>query len=155
MKNATWYSLPIEIQERMLQCQEIENGFRDANVFKTSISDGFSWMDTVEKQDFWESILLKSNFDIFFERYPQEMVFPCVCWVSDFDPDSRDNKRVVFMEKCGFYLAWKRTANTIEEAESTVEVEAWQYATPVTNTLQITKAELCKKLGVEDIEIYE
>ena len=46
-------------------------------------------------------------------------------WVSYFGDVWR--KRVVFMEKCGKYLAWN-DAETLEDAEDVYEVAAWNYA---------------------------
>jgi len=75
---ATWESLQNEIQERMLKCQVEQGNPRDENVFKYFIisdfdNGGFTWDDTIEKQDFWQSILADSNFELFFERYPNNV----------------------------------------------------------------------------------
>ena len=46
--------------------------------------------------------------------------------VSD-DNINWDNQRVVFMEKCGGFLAWIN-AKTVEEAEKEVGTIFWNYA---------------------------
>ena len=75
-KQATWYELPVEIQERMLECQVEQGNDKDASVFETNVNTahpygGFWWASTVEGIGFWNEVLNNSNFQLFFERYPQ------------------------------------------------------------------------------------
>lgn len=52
--------------------------------------------------------------------------YPKVMWVADSEKDPNWVKRVVFMEKCGKYLAWS-DAKTIKESEKTFFVYTWNY----------------------------
>ena len=53
--------------------------------------------------------------------------YPKVMWVSDYS-DFRDaRKRVVFMEKCGWFIAW-HSSDTIEKAEKEFFTTPWKYA---------------------------
>lgn len=56
--------------------------------------------------------------------------FPKIMMVSD-SPITEQNtghKRVVFMKKCGKFIAWGDASTTFEEAENTVKTVAWNYA---------------------------
>lgn len=66
--------LPFEIQERMLEEQVRQGKPRDLNVFRELIHaefKGFSWYKTKEGSSFWQDILLDSNVETFFEKYPR------------------------------------------------------------------------------------
>lgn len=41
-----------------------------------------------------------------------------------------NNRRVVFMEKCGKYVAWNN-AKTIEDADKSISTTSWKYAWPI------------------------
>ena len=66
----------------------------------------------------------KNNADII--ELPEEKTYPRVMLVSDDDTD-RGNPRVVFMEKCGGFLAWK-DAETMEDAENETSTIFWNCA---------------------------
>lgn len=71
--------------------------------------------------------------------------YPRVMWVSD-DGETW-LQRVVFMEKCGKYLAWK-DAESLEEAEGVYRMTDWKYAKTFEKlTKEMTLEEVCKKLG--------
>ena len=57
---------------------------------------------------------------------PEEKAYPRVMLVSH-DNIDWDNRRVVFMEKCGGFLAWIN-AETLEESEKKVDTRFWKYA---------------------------
>lgn len=68
---------PQEIVERMLCEQEKQGNERDISVFEinviaSAISGGFTWGKSVEGGDFWFSVTMRRNFDIFFGKYPKE-----------------------------------------------------------------------------------
>ena len=63
------------------------------------------------------------------------------------------NKRVVFMEKCGRFLAWS-SKESIESAENEVDTVSWKYAKDIEPEPQIpeyTMEELFEKLGTKFI----
>lgn len=69
-------------------------------------------------------------------------------------------KRVVFMEKCGKYIAWKN-ARTLEDAESEMKTTVWNYARdieekPTYNFKPFDKVLVRDSKDEEwDIDIYE
>lgn len=66
---------------------------------------------------------------------PEEKTYPRVMMVS-FDSENW-HKRVVFMKKCGRYLAWDN-AETVEEAENQVNSVAWRFAKDIEEPKEIT-----------------
>ena len=82
---------------------------------------------------------------------PEEKSYPRVMLVS------LDNytwcKRVVFMEKCGIFLAWEK-AETLEEAESITEPIRWKYAKEIEH-IEVTLEEIAewKRVSKEQIII--
>ena len=77
------------------------------------------------------------NYNAEIIELPEERAYPRVMLVSD-DKKNWDNRRVVFMEKCGGFLAW-RNAETFEEAKNEKDSCFWKYAKefePVEVTLE-------------------
>ena len=66
---------------------------------------------------------------------PEEKTYPRVMWVSFNEVTWK--KRVVFMEKCGKYLAWNK-AETIQESESVCGQTAWNYAKDIEEPKEFT-----------------
>lgn len=69
-------------------------------------------------------ILVYEKLDTFFEKYPKT-TYPKVMMVGDVYPLTRE--RVVFMEKCGKFIAWVN-AETIEDTETVLDTYGWKYA---------------------------
>ena len=120
---------PKEIVERMLECQVEQGNPRDVSVFECipnadQHSGGFNWRDTIERNNWWSKIIDDKNFDIFFLKYPKTS-YPRVMMVGNSYPLTQ--KRVVFMEKCGNFLAWS-SADNLKDAENTILVTSWKYA---------------------------
>lgn len=66
--------IPVEIVNRMLECQQEQGNSKNPWVFENTIiankgGNGFDWDETKEGADFWSSILLGNNFNVFFEQY--------------------------------------------------------------------------------------
>lgn len=151
--------VPTEIVEKMLYYQEKQGNKRDVSVFEEVIergktNGGFDWDETPEGEDFWTDVLADGNHSIFFEKYPKPQ-YPKVMLVWNCNK-SEAKKRVVFMEKCGKYLAWAN-ATTIELAEREIGTVEWMQAEdiePPTPPKKMTVAEITKELGYE-IEIVK
>ena len=75
---------------------------------------------------------------------PEEKTYPRVMLVSD-NKISWDNRRVVFMEKCGGFLAWV-DAETLEEAENATDTCFWKYAKEI-KPIEVTLEEIAKWKG--------
>ena len=43
------------------------------------------------------------------------------------NPDNPGKQRVIFMEKCGKFIAWNY-ATTLEQSETVTEITCWNYA---------------------------
>ena len=129
----TWKELPVEIQDKMLEHQVAQGNKRDFKVFINNIASnirkgGFYWTDSVEGEDFWIEIINDENISHFYTLYPKQN-YPKVMMVSK-DPITEANPgttRVVFMEKCGKFLAWN-DVSTLEEAETVTNTTSWTYA---------------------------
>ena len=66
---------------------------------------------------------------------PEEKTYPRVMMVS-FDSENWF-KRVVFMKKCGRYLAWNN-AETVEEAENEAHLSLWGFAKDIEEPKEFT-----------------
>ena len=69
------------------------------------------------------------------------------------------NTRVVFMEKCGKFIAWLHV-NTIEKSENVTSTAVWNYAVDLdwqpeeeTKPLKLTMEQIAQKFNAEKIEI--
>ena len=68
---------PKEIIAKMLDYQKEQVDRRDVTVFENLTRacpdiNGFSWNKTKEGYDFWEAVIEKRNFDLFFKKYPKQ-----------------------------------------------------------------------------------
>ena len=75
---------------------------------------------------------------------PKEKAYPRVMLVSD--DKKKWKKRVVFMEKCGVFLAWA-DVETIEDAEKAKDTCFWNYAKEP-EPIEVTLEEIAKWKGV-------
>ena len=99
--------------------------------------------------DFWDiERIQKSNVEII--ELPKERTYPRVMLVSH-DNIDWNNQRVVFMEKCGGYLAWANV-KTIEEAEKARGTRFWEYAKEI-KPIEITIEEIAEWKGVSKEQI--
>ena len=68
--------------------------------------------------------------------------------------------RVVFIEKCGTFIAWEHS-ETLEEAENVLKTYTWNYAVDLdwqpeeeeTKPLKLTMEQIAQKFNAEKIEI--
>lgn len=63
---------PIEVVEKMLENQLKHTGKEDINVFisnKFAENNGFHWSTSEEGYDFWDKVIGKNQFDLFFKKY--------------------------------------------------------------------------------------
>lgn len=68
---------PPEVVEKMLERQEEQAGWKDIRIFQHykgtgRTHGGFNWIQSVEKGSFWNEVIGKGNFDVFFEKYPKQ-----------------------------------------------------------------------------------
>jgi hypothetical protein len=95
---------------------------------------------------FWNNVTDK-DFDLFFQKFPKKPIYPKVMWVWD-TPKDAPCQRVVFMEKCGKFLAWNE-ATTIEDAESSSAVSSWSCAKDIEEVIEMSIEDIAKKLNVD------
>ena len=93
-----------------------------------------------------------------------ENEYPKVMKVSMFPIKTKEQfenakTRVVFMEKCGKFIAWL-DVNTIEKSENVTYTAVWDYAVELdwkpeeeTKPLKLTMEQIAEKFNVEKIEI--
>lgn len=63
---------PIEVVEKMLENQLKHTGKEDINIFiknKFAENNGFHWSTSEEGYDFWDKVIGKNQFDLFFKKY--------------------------------------------------------------------------------------
>ena len=147
---------PQEIVEKMLEYQVEQGNPRDISIFETDkiaslSSGGFTWEKTPEGKSFWLKVIAHENFSVFFEKYPKISTYPKIMMVSDIPINDSNSglKRVVFMEKCGSYLAWNY-AKTFEEAENVTATTAWKYTKDIVEQqiVELTLDDISKGKGV-------
>ena len=68
---------PIEVVERMLECQVEQGNKRNVSIFERNkiagnYSKGFCWDETKEGARFWVEVIAYKNFDTFFQKYPKK-----------------------------------------------------------------------------------
>ncbi len=69
---AKWEELPMEIQKKCLLRQRKQRGYQDTMAFELHIYAGFVFEDSPEGDKFWVEVLGRSNFDLFFQKYPKK-----------------------------------------------------------------------------------
>ena len=80
---------------------------------------------------------------------PEEKTYPRVMAVSS---DKKQwVKRVVFMEKCGGFLAWAHE-ETLEKAEKKIDTMFWRYAKEI-EPIEVTIEEIAEWKGVSKEQI--
>lgn len=150
-----WKDLPEEIQNVMLKRQYEQTGTTNVAVFEKKIfsgklNGGFDWDQSTEGRDFWNKILREGKIEHFYTVYPK---YPKVMRVSNI-PINGGNKgelRVVFMEKCGKFVAWVN-AETIEDAEEETDSCGWEYAKDVEEEAPIRELsmdEIAEQFGLK------
>ena len=68
---------PIEVVQRMVECQAEQGNKADVRVFQErTFSDdnngGFCWYKTKEDSNFWTKVIIDKRFDVFFKKYPKK-----------------------------------------------------------------------------------
>lgn len=65
---------PIEVVQLMLQHQFLQTGKIDISVFQKSVggTEEMEWVIAPEGLDFWREVIIKKNFNLFFEKYPRQ-----------------------------------------------------------------------------------
>jgi hypothetical protein len=63
---------PIEVVEKMLEKQQIHTGCTDIKMLQDSIRAGFFWAETLEGHSFWEDVIIRKDFSLFFTKYPKK-----------------------------------------------------------------------------------
>jgi hypothetical protein len=68
---------PEEVVEKMLERQVEQGNKRNIAQFEylrnsNKRNKGFEWADSVEGQVFWDNVIMKRRFSVFFEKYPKQ-----------------------------------------------------------------------------------
>ena len=62
---------PIEVRHLMLYRQQEQKGKRDWSEFQNCRMGGFEWDKTPEKHDFWNCVINREEFNVFYTKYPK------------------------------------------------------------------------------------
>lgn len=63
--------IPMEIIERMLECQYELTGDASLESLEVSSNNSFNFARTIDGLDFWNEVLVEREYRIFFDRYPE------------------------------------------------------------------------------------
>ena len=138
------------MNNKVIKVLDIKHGKKVIEFFKQYCDTGKLVGDTIGhyygiidgRFDFWEpDEVIRNNAEII--ELPEEKTYPRVMLVS-WDKINWCN-RVVFMEKCGGFLAWV-SAKTLEEAENIVSNNYWKYAKEI-EPIEVTLEEIAKWKG--------
>lgn len=99
---------PQEVVEAMLDEQVKQGNKRDVTVFEkdktqSQVFRGFDWHATKEGKDFWDTVIMHANFDVFFTKYPKKSVYPKVMLVRDRLDQEWQQKTVLLYLGDNFY----------------------------------------------------
>ena len=67
-------NFPIEVVQRMVDCQVEQGNEADVTIFQNCEKDGFLWNKSQEGKGFWKSVIRNKDFDVFFKKYPKHQV---------------------------------------------------------------------------------
>ena len=144
------------MNNKVIKVLDIEHGkkvieffkqYCDTNGLKGNIINSYYGIIN-GKFDMWEGDeIVNSNAEII--ELPEERTYPRIMLVSN--NNIKWDPRVVFMEKCGGFLAWVG-AVTLEEAENTIETCFWKYAQEF-EPIEVTLEEIAKWKGVSKEQI--
>ena len=145
------------MNNKVIKVLDLEHGKKVIEFWKKYCSTGALIGDTVGSYygvingrfDYWDIDEVK-NYKAEIIELPEEKTYPRVMLVS-FDGINWGNQRVVFMEKCGGFLAW-REAKTLEEAKSAKDSCFWKYAKEL-EPIEVTLEEIAEWKGVHKEQI--
>lgn len=63
---------PIEVVEKMLEKQKEQKGKANIKILQDIICGAFQWDITSEGFNFWDSVILRKDFSLFFTKYPKK-----------------------------------------------------------------------------------
>ena len=144
------------MNNKVIKVLDMEHGKKVIEFFKQYCDTGVLRGDTIGGYygvingsfDFWTFDEVK-NYNAEIIELPEEKTYPRVMLVSH---DKKDwTKRVVFMEKCGGFMAWVLAKN-LEEAENETNIRFWEYAKEIEH-IEVTLEEIAEWKGVSKDQI--
>ena len=66
-------NFPMGIVICMLEEQELQGNTPDVKVFQHNKNSGFAWSAAGMGREFWRSVIIDNDFDLFFKEYPEYM----------------------------------------------------------------------------------
>ena len=145
------------MNNKVIKVLNIEHGAKVIEFFKQYCNTGKLIGDNIGAYygtiggefDFWGiDKVREANAEII--ELPKEKTYPRVMLVSNNNKDW-SNRRVVFMEKCGGFLAWV-DAETIEDAETEKDACSWNYAKEL-EPVEVTLEDIAKWKGTTKEQI--
>ncbi len=163
-------NFPIEVVEKMIEEQVKQGNFPNVEVFQkcATLDDedgGFTWSQTEDGDEFWEEVIVESNFDLFFKKYRKKTNLVYIVGDSEIGKDI-----IKTLEKYGgvnrhdytgggdgvlYYI--EPNNNTIEMCYSNGNNDKMLYAVlmatyqpiDVECILEVTMEEIAEKFGVD------
>ena len=146
--------------------EELNKVLRYAFPNDVSVSKGFTKYYFVSKDKNYWSLFDTTDLPSYSvkEFLKPENEYPKVMKVSKKPIKTKEdfknaNKRVVFIEKCGKFIAWL-DVDTIEKSENITSTTYWNYAVDLdwqpeeqTKPLKLTMEQIAEKFNAEKIEI--
>ena len=147
------------MNNKLIRVLDVEHGKRVIAFWKQYCDTGVLRGDNVGSYyglingrfDYWDIYEVK-KYKAKIIELPEDRNYPRVMLVSE-DNINWDKQRVVFMEKCGGFLAWVN-AETLEEAENETGTICWKYVKEL-EPIEVTLEEIAewKKVSKELITI--
>lgn len=116
---------PIEVVQRMIDCQVEQGHEANVEIFQKDKRDGFLWDRTSEGDSFWEEVIINKVFNLFFKQYPREEVRYCTDIFRTktprkFLPNINENKK---QHEPSLYTAISEAVKSVVNADTSVELE--------------------------------
>lgn len=159
---------PIEVVEKMIEEQVRQGNCPNVEVFQRSVASemedgGFDWNETEDGYNFWEEVIVNSNFELFFKRYPKKTNLVYIVGDSEVGMDiiktlekygGINNKNYDgSSDGCLYYI--EPNNNTIEICDFCGDDKLYEVLlvtyTPIDveeSVLEVTMEEIAEKFGV-------
>jgi len=155
---------PIEVVQKMVDYQEVP----DVTVFQRTSYEGtprgFTWSVSSEGGDFWNDVILNTDFQKFFQKYPKQefdivlthsngfQIFrePVLMEVSCTSTFITTVERYIFGKKYNKYYAWGDTVDG--------DVHIWQYVRPIQQPkeepiIELTLQQIAEKFNIDSSKL--
>lgn len=158
---------PIEVVEKMLEKQQLQKKHTNINILQDVILGGFQWDITSEGFEFWESVILRKDFNLFFTKYPKKTKYVYI-----YQDGTKNGKSIIntlikhggvdrlklFGESKDTIYYSRPNNNTIvsvnpDSSEGSLVKTFYTEIQPETSVKEFTMQEIADKLGINVNEL--